>query len=94
MTATACADAGGLFSDFNVVGTVFDEALIAGGFQLPEKDPVLDAVPIFCRRSTTESGPTRFIWAARMLGVAKNGERRIKYISRKQTVIVTGPHMN
>ena len=45
VTATACADAGGLFSDFHVVGTVFDEALIAGGFQLPEKDPVLDAVP-------------------------------------------------
>ena len=91
VTATACADAGGLFSDFHVVGTVFDEALIAGGFQLPEKDPVLDAVPNLLSPVDHRKWTNTFHLAARMLRVAKNGERRIKYISRKQTVIVTGP---
>lgn len=44
-TARANADAGGLFSDFHVVGTVFDSALENAGFRQPGSDPRLDALP-------------------------------------------------
>lgn len=43
--AAACADAGALFSDFHVIGSVFDTALGDGGYRRPESSPMLDAVP-------------------------------------------------
>jgi hypothetical protein len=43
--AAACANAGALFSDFHVIGSIFDSALDDGGYRRPETDPALDAVP-------------------------------------------------
>ena len=43
--AAACAAAGALFSDFQVIGSIFDTALEDGGYRRPESDPALDAVP-------------------------------------------------
>lgn len=43
--ATACADAGALFSDFQVIGTNQNEALQKAGYLSPDDVPALGALP-------------------------------------------------
>ena len=43
--AAACAAEGALFSDFHVIGDVYDTALSAARYSRPESDPVFDAIP-------------------------------------------------